>query len=49
MFRLNLKIIHLHLLQDWIHEARLLLETRQACDALLAHAAVIGLETFPKK
>ena len=34
--------------QDWIKEARLFLETRQACDALLAHAAAFGLEIFPQ-
>merc|ERR1719322_611837 len=32
--------------KDWIKEARLFLETRQACDALLAHAAAFGLEIF---
>merc|ERR1719412_3013123 len=35
--------------KDWIKEARLLLETQQACDALLAHAAAFGLEIFPKQ
>jgi len=34
--------------KDWIKEARLFLETRQACDALLAHAAAFGLEIFPQ-
>lgn len=35
--------------KDWIKEARLLLETQQACDALMAHAAAFGLEIFPKQ
>jgi len=35
--------------KDWIKEARLFLETQQACDALLAHAAAFGLEIFPHK
>jgi len=35
--------------KDWVKEARLLLETRQACDALLAHASAFGFETFPMK
>jgi len=34
---------------EWIREARLLLETRQACHALLSHAAAHGLEAFPDK
>ena len=39
---------HFSFKQDWIKEARLFLETRQACDALLAHAAAFGLEIFPQ-
>merc|ERR1712226_21315 len=35
--------------KDWIEEARIFLETQQACDALLAHAAAFGLEIFPRK
>merc|ERR1712218_325924 len=35
--------------KDWIEEARILLETQQACNALLAHAAAFGLEIFPKQ
>ena len=33
--------------RDWLREARLLLETRQACTALMAHAAAIGVEALP--
>jgi len=33
---------------DWISEARLHLEARQASQALLAHAAAVGLEVLPK-
>jgi len=29
--------------QDWINETRILLETQQAADALMAHAAASGL------
>lgn len=32
-----------HVAHDWVKEARLLLETQQASDALLAHAAANGL------
>ena len=31
---------------DWLREARLLLEARQAADALLAHAAATGLQAL---
>ena len=31
---------------DWIKETRLLLEARQAADALLAHAAATGLQAL---
>ena len=31
---------------DWLREARLHLETRQAADALLAHAAGIGCKEW---
>jgi len=34
---------------EWIREARMLLETRQVCDALVSHAAAHGLEAFPDK
>ena len=33
---------------DWLTEARLHLEATQASEALLAHAAVVGLEVLPK-
>jgi mitofilin len=33
--------------RDWLREARLLLETRQACQALMAHAAAVGVEALP--
>jgi len=33
---------------DWLAEARLHLEARQASQALLAHAASVGLEVLPK-
>lgn len=29
--------------QDWIHETQILLETQQAADTLIAHAAASGL------
>jgi len=32
---------------EWLKEARLLLETRQACSALMSHAAAYGQEAFP--
>ena len=35
--------------REWVREARLLLEARQVCDALMAHAAAYGLEAFPTK
>jgi len=35
--------------REWVREARLLLETRQVADALMAHAAAYGLEAFPTK
>ena len=31
---------------DWVRETRLLLEARQAADALLAHAAATGLQAL---
>ena len=34
---------------DWLREARLLLETRQACRALMAHAAAVGVEALPQR
>ena len=46
--RIFILIFVFRLKQDWIKEARLFLETRQACDALLAHAAAFGLEIFPQ-
>jgi len=33
--------------KEWVREARLLLEARQVCDALMAHASAYGLEAFP--
>ena len=33
---------------DWLTEARLHLEASQASEALLAHAAAVGLEVLPK-
>ena len=33
---------------DWVSEARLHLEAKQASQALLAHAAAVGLEVLPK-
>ena len=33
---------------DWLKEARLHLEARQAADALIAHAAARGAEVLPK-
>jgi len=36
-----------HVARDWLREARLLLETRQACHALMAHAAAVGVEALP--
>jgi len=35
--------------KDWLSEARLHLEAKQASQALLAHAAAVGLETLPKE
>lgn len=35
--------------KDWLKEARLLLETEQACDALIAYAAAVGVEAVPAK
>ena len=35
--------------KEWVREARLLLEARQVCDALMAHASAYGLEAFPTK
>ncbi|TRY63267.1 hypothetical protein TCAL_14312 [Tigriopus californicus] len=35
--------------QDWIHEARILLETKQASRALILHAAAIGVEALPQR
>jgi hypothetical protein len=35
--------------QDWLKEARLLLETKQACRALLVHAAAVGVEAMPQR
>ncbi|CAG0919118.1 unnamed protein product [Notodromas monacha] len=35
-----------HVASDWLNEARLHLETRQAADALLAHAAGIGCKEW---
>jgi hypothetical protein len=35
-----------HIADDWLREARLHLETRQAADALLAHAAGIGCKEW---
>ena len=35
--------------QDWLREARLLLETKQACLALMAHAAATGVEALPQR
>ena len=29
--------------KEWVREARLLLEARQVCDALMAHASAYGL------
>jgi len=34
---------------DWMSEARLHLEAKQAAQALLAHATAVGLEALPKK
>ncbi len=34
---------------DWLREARMLLETKQACMALLAHAAAVGVEALPQR
>ena len=34
---------------DWMSEARLLLETKQVCNALMSHAAAFGLEALPSK
>jgi hypothetical protein len=33
---------------DWLEEARLHLEARQAAQALIAHAAARGAEVLPK-
>jgi mitofilin len=33
---------------DWLEEARLHLEARQAAHALIAHAAARGAEVLPK-
>lgn len=35
--------------KDWIHEARTLLETKQASRALILHAAAIGVEALPQR
>ena len=35
--------------KDWLSEARLHLEAKQASQALLAHAAAVGLEVLPKE
>ena len=35
--------------EDWLAEARLTLETRQAADALLAHAAVEGVDSLDRQ
>lgn len=34
---------------DWLNDARVLLETRQACRALMVHASAVGVEALPKK
>lgn len=34
---------------DWLKEARLLLETKQASKALTAHAAAVGVEALPQR
>ena len=34
---------------DWMSEARLHLEAKQAAQALLAHATAVGLEALPNK
>ena len=34
---------------DWLKEARLLLETKQASRALTAHAAAVGVEALPQR
>ena len=33
---------------DWLNDARVLLETRQACRALMVHASAVGVEALPK-
>jgi len=35
--------------RDWIIDAIRLLEMKQACKALMAHAAAVGSEVFPEK
>ena len=35
--------------QDWLREARILLETKQACRALVAYAAAVGVEAMPQR
>lgn len=35
--------------KDWVRDARHLLETRLACEALKAHAAAIGVEALPQR
>jgi hypothetical protein len=35
--------------KDWISDAIKLLEMKQACKALMAHAAAVGSEVFPDK
>ena len=34
--------------RDWLREARVLLETKQACRALVAYAAAVGVEAMPQ-
>ena len=35
--------------KDWLREARVLLETKQACRALVAYAASVGVEAMPQR
>ena len=35
--------------RDWVQEARTLLETKQACLALMSHAAAVGVEALPQR
>ena len=35
--------------KDWLREARTLLETKQACRALVAYAAAVGVEAMPQR